>query len=132
MKREELWDISGIVESLKQFPQTYKSILGDSYSDGTSQLLLRRKLNCLVKDGNIFKTSIPGTRFGISLFYVSPKDYYILVESARTGVNIFCFKEFKKEGVYWISTKEAWKLYNNNWCKCYNKKFFDGKVLLFL
>lgn len=130
MERHELWDISGIVEKIKIFPQTYKSILGDSYRDGTCQVLLRKKLNVLVRDGEILKTAIPGTRFGKSLYYCHNKPYYILVESERTGINIFCFRSFKKDGRYWISVQEAWQLNNDKWEYCGSKKFFDGKVLL--
>jgi hypothetical protein len=132
MERSDLWDISNIVEQLKDFPQTYKSMLGEMYNDTTCQVLLRRKLNILVNEGEIFKTAIPGTRFGIALFYTCPKSYYILVEAERIGVNIFCFQKYSKEGRFWLIVHKAWQLKNNMWVECGFKKFFEGHILLFI
>ena len=49
--KKKLWDINLLVDEIKQFPQTYKTILKDEYNDGTCQIILRRKINKLCKKG---------------------------------------------------------------------------------
>ena len=129
---EKYWDVTDIIIRIKKLPQTYKSILGDDYDNGTAQLLVRKKLNKLVKDGELCKTSIPGTRFGQCLFYVHEKKYYILVEAGRAHPNVYTFFSYKKINRFFINAPECWVLRNNCWAKCYNKKFMSGKVLLFI
>jgi hypothetical protein len=132
MGSEELWDISNLVAQIKVCPQTYKTLLKENYRDGTCQLMARTKLNKLVKEGDICKVSIPGTRFGESLFYALPKEYKILVEAGRMGSRLYFFSDYKRLNNFFIEVKQYWELKDNEWVKGYNKRFFDGKVLLLL
>jgi hypothetical protein len=130
---EKLNNIELVVEDIKKFPQTYNTILGNLFKDGTSQFILRRKLGNLIKDGTVCKTTIPGTRFGMVIFYCLPKPYYILVEGGRKPIDVFCFFEFSKQGMYYINVEEYWTLNGNKWKK-YNslRTFFQGNVLMFI
>jgi len=132
MGGERYWDISDIIKDIKKFPQTYKSILGEDYDNGTAQLLIRKKLNRLVKEGEICKTAIPGTRFGKCLFYSDCRTYYILVEAGRVRSQVYCFFEYKNLNRFFMSVDACWLLRDEKWVKCYNKRFFNGKVLLFI
>jgi hypothetical protein len=133
LEREELWDINNVVKKINLFPQTYSTILDNLVNEGSCQVILRRKLNNLVKEGIIFKATIPGTRWGKSIMYVRDKKYFILVESGRMGTNVFCFFDYEKKGRFWIIVKKCWKLDGCQWRLLSNQKnFFEGKILLFI
>jgi len=127
--REKLWNIDLVIDEIKEFPQTYKTILQDQSDDGTCQFMLRRKLNKICKDGIICKTSIPGTRFGKSIFYTLPKTYHILIMSGRIGSDVYCFFKYKKLSKYYIEVQQCWKLEKGIWKKKGTQKFFEGNVL---
>ena len=131
--QEKLWNIDLLVDDIKKFPQTYKTILKDCYKDGTCQTILRRKLNKLFKDGDICKSSIPGTRFGEAIIYVIPKKYHILVEAGRLGSRVYCFFEYEKMSRYYIKVIECWELKGKMWKKLSKERtFFEGNILKFL
>jgi hypothetical protein len=131
--RYKLQNIELIVRDIRDFPQTYKTILKKDCKDGTCQFVLRKKINKLLKDGTICKTTIPGTRFGALIFYTIPKDYYILIESERIGSNVFVFFDFKNISRYYIKVKKYWILKEGKWNLGNGEKmFFEGKVLKFI
>jgi len=125
---EKLWNIQLVVEDLKNFPQTYNTILGD-FNSGTNQTILRRKLNNLCKDGTVYKTTIPGTRFGKVIFYCSPRKYILLFEGSRTGSNVYCFFEFIRLSKFYIKLNKYWELEKGIWIEKENKTIFEGNVL---
>ena len=129
---EKLWNIDILVDEIKLIPQTYKTILRDN-DKGTYQIILRRKLNKLYKEGSVCKVALPGRRREAIIFYY-PKKYHILVEGNRFGSsNVYYFFEFKKLSKYYLKVNEYWKLNNDRWIK--NKKekiFFQGEVLKWL
>ena len=129
--REKLWNISILVEEIREFPQTYKTILKELCNDGTYQTILRRKLNKLFKDGTICKSTIPGTRFGQAILYTIPKKYYIIVVADRIGGSkVYCFFKYEKLGKFYIKVIECWLLKKQNWRKCNKEKvFFSGNTL---
>ena len=128
--REKISDIDIVVEDIKQFPQTYNSILKDLKTDGTCQTILRRKLNRLIKEGVICKTSIPGTRFGKALYYTIPKPYEILIEGTRLGSDVYVFFKYKKDGKFYIRVNNYWLLKGGEWVPYQIEKiFFEGNVL---
>jgi len=129
----KLQNIELIIEDIKKSPQTYNTILKDSVKNGTYQCILRRKLNNLVNQGVICKTSIPGTRFGKAIFYTIPKNYYILVESGRAGSEVYFFTSFKKINKFYIEIKNYYMLEDGVWfLKKTKKNIFQGKVLKFI
>lgn len=129
--KNKIYNIDLIVEDIKKFPQTYKTMLSECYNNGTYQLILRRKLNKLYKRGKICRTNIPGTRFGESIFYCLPKTYNILVEANRMiGSEVFIFFDFIKLSKYYIKINKYWKLDKNKWIlKEEEKTIFQGSVL---
>ncbi len=128
--REKLRNIYLIVEDIKNFPQTYDSILKHERKDGTCQTILRRKLNKLCKEGVVCKTSIPGTRFGKVIYYVYPKKYIILFEAGRTGSNVYCYYKINKLSRYYMSLNKYWKLEKGEWIEYNEEKIlFEGNVL---
>ena len=128
--KEKLSDIYLLVEEIKKFPQTYKTILKEHCKDSTLQLILRRKTSNLCKCGTLLKSSIPGTRYGEVILYVFPKKYNVLVEAGRIKNNVYCFFEFKKLSRYYVELNEYWLLNKTEWEKK-NKKIviFEGNVL---
>lgn len=135
-EKEKIWDINLVVEDIKKFPQTYKTILGKLESDGTCQTILRRKLNKLHKDGTICKTSIPGTRFGKCIYYIFPKKYNILVQADRVlGSKVYVFFKYEKLGSskMYIRLEKYWMLEKGVWKKGEDEEIiFEGNVLRFI
>jgi len=130
--KEKVYDISLLVNELKEFPQTYKSILKEHEGNGTLQTILRRKLSKLCKNGMICKTNIPGTRFGKTIFYYFPKKYHILIEAGRMGSNTFVFFEYTKLNRFYIEISPYWELQSGVWVKKKKKTIFEGSVLKWL
>lgn len=128
--KDRLQDIDIILDEIKIFPQTYKTILGEHNKNGTFQTILRRKLNNEIRGGRVCRTTIPGTRFGLVIFYILPKKYNILVLGERTGSVIYCFFNYKELSKFHIEIKNYWKLEGCEW-KEYNEKveIFEGHVL---
>jgi len=128
--QEKIWNIQLVIDDISKFPQTYDSILKELRTSGTCQTILRRKLNKLCKQGLVFKTNIPGTRFGKVIFYCLPKQYNILIESGRAGSHVFCFFEFNFVSKNYLKIKDCWELVDGLWCKNKEEKiFFQGDVL---
>ena len=131
--QKKVYDINLVVEDIKEFPQTYNTILEGEYENKTLQFILRRKLNKLCKSGNIYKTAIPGTRFGKTIFFSIPKLYLILVEAGRTGSDVYVFFKFNKVSKYYIKVDECWYLKRGRWYKENEEKiFFEGNILKFI
>lgn len=129
MGAEQVYDIALAIEEIKKFPQTYNTLLGNFWENGTFQTILRRKLNSLCKCGEVCKTTIPGTRYGKVIFYSIPKDYYVLVENERIGVNVFCFFKFERIGKFYMKVEKLWILDGVNWKETEGRTFFDGNIL---
>jgi hypothetical protein len=129
MTEDRAYNIELAIEEIRKFPQTYNTILGDFWENGTLQTILRRKLNGLCKGGDVCKTNIPGTRFGKAIFYSIPKSYYILVENDRIGVNVFCFFSFEKISRYYLKVDKLWRLEGHIWKEIEGRTFFEGNVL---
>lgn len=129
--KKTIYDTFLLEEKIKNFPQTYKTLLSNNHcKNGTLQVILRRKLNILNKEGYIHKCIIPGTRFGEIIFYHPNKEYTILIEGDRTGVNIYCFFKFKKERKYYYVIKDYWEMEEYKWIrKTKEIKIFLGNCL---
>lgn len=130
--KNKVWNIDVVVEEIKNFPQTYDTILQHENSNGTLQTILRRKLNRLCMAGIICKTNIPGTRFGKAIFYCIPKEYHILVEAGRIGSEVYCFFKYEKISKFYIKLSEYWALRGGLWIKETDKTVFQGNVLKWL
>ena len=90
----------------------------------TWQMILRRKLNNSWKDGYISKVIIPGTRFGEVVYTSNNKQYNLLVEDSRLGVNIYYFFEHEWKNDFVLQLNKYWKLEKDYWVKHY-----DGKTI---
>ena len=128
--RDKLYEIDYIVKDIKKFPQTYETILQEFVDDGTCQVILRRKLNNLVKEGVVCRMVIPGTRHGKVLFFTHPKKYHILVETSRIGNKTFVFFKYEKLGKKYIKLSEYWELGKSEWKKrTKDKVVYDEEVI---
>jgi hypothetical protein len=130
--RDSVCDREKILEAVRKMPQTYRSLLGTCITDGTAQLIVRNKVNQMLRDGDLCRASIPGTPFGKALFYILPKKYTILVEAGRTGSEVFCFVKYEHIGNLRIEAKECQQLTGSNWKMVGDKGFFEGNVLLWI
>jgi hypothetical protein len=130
--QQKIWNIYDVVDEIKETPQTYKTILQHEHKNGTYQVILRRKLNKLIKQGVVCKTNIPGTRFGKCIYYIVPKEYNIVVEGTRTGSEVYYFFKYEPFGSKnsYIKLKEYWQLVDGEWKKCEEEKdLFEGHIL---
>jgi hypothetical protein len=128
--QQKVWNINIVVEELKLFPHTYGTILQNEFENCTYQIILRRKLNALCKDGIILKAVIPGTRFSRLIFYIMPKKYYILVENTRFGSDVYVFYEYNEISDNHIEVDKCWKLDKNKWEEINGKRiFYEGHIL---
>jgi hypothetical protein len=82
----------------------------------------------MCEEGEIYRTIIPGTRKGKIIFYVSPKEYHIVVESKRITLDVYVFFKYKRQKFY-IITEKCWKLDGCFWKEEKNKVFFEGDLL---
>jgi len=131
--KNKVHNIELVVDEIKKFPQTYNSILKNHSSNGTLQTILRRKLSNLFNEGEVCKTSIPGTRFGKCIFFIHPKEYHILVEAGRLGSEVYVFFDYKRNGKFHMDVEKYWILKRGDWIeKNELKSFFEGKVLKFI
>jgi hypothetical protein len=129
---DKVYNIDLVVNDIKEQPQTYGTILKEEILNPTFQFNLRRKINKLCKEGIIFKTTIPGTRFGQVILYSNPKTYKILVEATRTGISVYYFFNYKKISNYYLRLDKYWELAYNKWLEKNNEKIlFEGKILKF-
>lgn len=132
MDSKRLWDLTWVIEDLAIRPHTYETIIEGEQKNDTCFLLLRKKLNRLFEKGKIGKSAIPGTRWGKMIFYHIPKNYYILVNSTRSGVDVFYFDKFKKISTNHIHVEHGYKLNGWKWNEFYNEVFYEGKILMFI
>ncbi len=131
--QNKIYNIHLLVDDIKKFPQTYSTILQCKIKNSTLGTILRRKLNKLVKEGFICKTTIPGTRFGKAIFYHDEKDYYILCDSDRVyGSKTYCFFSYQKRGKFYIKVEHYWELIDDCWIPKKNIEFFEGNILKFI
>ena len=128
---KKVYDKYLLVEEIKEFPHTYKTLLTENCcTNGTLQVILRRKLNILHKEGYVCKVIIPGTRFGEVLFYHPNKKYIILIEGDRSGVNIYCFFKYNKPKKLYLTMEEYWELDGCGWDNVKKEKtIFLGNCL---
>ena len=128
-KEALFYDRKLLFNHIKEFPQTYQT-LTFGLERKTLEIIARRKLNAMCEDGEICKCIIPGTRFGQVMFYTHDRKYTIIIEAARIGVDIYCFFDFKKDGVFRYNVEHYWMLDGKQW-KEYNKfkSIFLGNVL---
>lgn len=132
--RKKLWNVDLIVAEIKDFPQTYDTILGEHYKVPTLQFMVRKKLNVLNKYGTVLRSTIPGQRFKRYLYYCSPKKYHIVVEGTRMGSDIYVFFDYEEIGKhskkFYIKIEECWKLKEPYWEKeSETKILFQGNIL---
>lgn len=131
--KEKIQEIDFVVEDIKKQPQTYNTILKNEVYNTTCQFVLRKKLNRLIKQGVIFKTTIPGTRFGQVLLYIEPKEYNIVVENDRIGVNVYYFFSYEVVGTFKMRVTKYWVLENTDWVEKDDELIlFEGKILKFI
>ena len=117
-------------EEIEKGPQTYKTLLKQCYCNKTWQAIIRRKLNNSWKEGVVLKAVIPGTRFGTVVFTSKNKQYNIIVESSRIGVNIYYFFKHKWKNEFVLQLKEYWKLEKDKWVKYDDEKVISkGSIL---
>lgn len=128
--RERLYDESFLLSKLSVFPHTYKTLLRGFVGDGTAQVVLRRKINRLCREGKVCKCLVPSGRFGKALLYVFPKDYHVLVVPSRVrGADVVVFREYRQMSKFWIEVRKCWVLREPSWKGWGSKKFFLGSVI---
>jgi len=128
--QNKIWNIECIADEIKEFPQTYGTILKKKLTNSTQEFILRRKLNILCNDGTICRSMVPGTRFGRVIFYCLPKKYTILVENERIGIEVFVFYDFENINDLLIKVNKYWKLKEYCWEEHNEERtFLTGHVL---
>ena len=129
--KEYIYDTRLLKKEIDKFPHTYKTLLCEECkNDGTLNQILRRKLSILHKDGEICKSIIPGTRFGMVIFYAFDKKYNIAIEGDRIGIKIYCMFDYVKKGKFYIECSSYWVLKDYLWEKVdENRTFFMGNFL---
>lgn len=105
-----------IVECIKSAPQTFNSILQFLKNDGTLQCVLRRRISRLLKNGELWKMKVPGTRYGLCIFCTPERDYKIMVMQHVVGVKVFYMYDYERHKKT-IELKQYWELKGPNWSK---------------
>lgn len=128
--KERVYNVGCVIDECKERPHTYKTMLEEERENGTFQTILRRKINKLLKRGELCKMSIPGTRFGKAIFYNENKNYFILVESGDKGSNVYYFYDYEKISRFYLKLDIHWKLEDGAWIKQKEERvLFEGNIL---
>ena len=128
--KQRVYNINVVVEECKERPHTYKTILESDKGNGTYQTIIRRKLSKILKRGELLRMAIPGTRFGKAVFYHEDKKYFILVESARIGSDVYYFYDYEKVSRFYIKLGTHWKLEGGAWVEQVGDRIlFEGNIL---
>lgn len=129
--KKAVYDTELIAKEIELFPHTYKTFLTEElYNNGTLHCILKRKMSTLHSCGLIAKTTIPGTRFGMAIFYSFNKNYNIVVDNDRLGISVYCFSDFVKKGRFYIEVDSYYVLKDYFWKKVDEKKtLFQGNFL---
>jgi len=122
--REMLSDDDNIVEEIKECPHTYYTLLKNHYDNGTYQQILRRRLKRLVKEDEIWKMRVPGTRFGLVLFSLPNHKYKILISQGLVNVRIFYMYEYSEDDND-VILKKYWELKGTKW----NRWMYSDDIL---
>ena len=113
-----------IVHIISQAPQSYNSILQEMKDVGTLQIILRRRISRLLKEEQLWKLSVPGTRFGLVLFCTPEHKYKILISQGMTSVRIFYMFDFEDTKTA-VILKNYWELKGPNWSRW---EYSDSKL----
>ena len=114
--REIISDDFKIVAAIKQAPQTYNSILQHCKDCGTMQVVLRRRIKRLLKEHEVWKMRVPGTRFGLALFCTPEHSYKILVFQGLMSVRVFYMYDYKQTNNM-LTLENYWELKGPNWSR---------------
>ena len=114
--REVIYDDNNIVDVIKQAPQTYNSMLKDFKDCGTFQVVLRRRVARLLKQDQIWKLRVPGTRFGLVLFCTPEHDYKMLIYNGLGKTRVFYMYDFTEDEKD-ILLENYWELEGPNWSR---------------
>lgn len=106
-------DIDTIIERMKKQPQTYTTLLGQTWNNNTSQTRIRRKLSRMCNEGIIYRVLISLQKI---LFYHPDKTYTLFFQ--QTGLIVktyYCFQYTEDSGYVYL--KEPYLLCGMSWEK---------------
>lgn len=112
-----------IREVIEQSPQTYNTILQHMKDNGTLNVVLRKRMQRLIKQNKVYKLTVPGTRFGLALFCTPESDYKILVHRIMSNTKVYYMYDFKETDKH-VILENFWKLSGENW----NKWYFSDSI----
>jgi hypothetical protein len=101
-----------IIKELVKQPHTYSSLLGSMKDNGTLQQILRRRLKRMVRENDVWKLRVPGTRFGLALFCYPEANYKIITLQTLLHVRVFYLYEYTNTDKY-LTLTHYWELDNN-------------------
>jgi hypothetical protein len=110
-----LGDFRLVVQKVKEFPQTKRTLLGEYVSDLSIDRSFTRKVSSAIEMGHMYKTTNFGSRFSKTVYYGLPKSYSILILSTRIGSTMYYFYDYEvlnedkiKLTTYWELVKDGW------------------------
>jgi len=106
-----------IFNIISQAPQTYNTILQCQKDCGTMQQILRRRLRRMLKQNRVMRVRIPGTRFGLALYFSTEHDYKIFVYNGAIGKTRVFYMYDYKDNDNKITLNDYWELKGDNWNK---------------
>jgi len=115
--REIVYNDDNIVKLIKEAPQTYNSILQEFKDNGTMQCVLRRRISRLLKQNQLWKMRVPGTRFGLMLFCTPEHDYTMIAHDTIIGKTRLFYALDYKSTDNMIILENYWELKGPNWSK---------------
>lgn len=103
-----------IVQVINETPHTYNTILQEYKECGTLQVILRRRMNRLLKQSRVWRLTIPGTRFGLALFCIPEHEYTIISFNDVFGTKVYYTYELNEDIKDFI-LEQYWELKSPNW-----------------
>lgn len=122
-------DEDDIIVRLLERPETYRSLLGICYGRNTKTVITRRKILRNIKNGNIGRVYLNGSRGGEVLFYHPEKKYTIVILSKHRDFKYYFCNDYKKLDKVSVELYDVYELEGCDWKKCGNINIFIGNVI---
>lgn len=127
---QRLQNIQCVVDELQISPHTRQTLLEHLYTNLTSQRILIRKMNYLIRWGFVCKLTNYGGRLSKTVFYVMPKNYHIILTQYDNVTKVYYFYKYNRVGDKKIVVNEYWELCDEYWKHHTTKIEFTDEVVL--
>lgn len=127
-----IWNFDNVIEMLKTFPQTQKSIMKNFYNQrNTYYNILNKKMNQSLECGEICHSIINGSRRGEKIYFILPKNYHIIIVNDRLENKIYKFEDYSEHKLF-IKMNNCFIYNTTHWKPIGEKSIVKQEILKWL